>query len=65
MKLCIGCAKGESAVTPPRSGIVGLAAVHSSGLICIPRTIQELVAEKHNREANRAKAEGARKGEAK
>jgi len=58
MTLCPGCAHGEPTVAPRRSSTVGLAAIHPSGLICIPRTIQELVAERHNREANRAKAEG-------
>jgi hypothetical protein len=38
-KWCIGCMKGETFVIPSPSGIVGQAAVHSSGLICIPNTL--------------------------
>lgn len=43
---CLGCAKKETIVVPSRSGIVGLAAVHSSGMICIPTTVKELFDER-------------------
>lgn len=43
---CMGCAKGEKWVWPPKSSIVGQAAVHSSGMICIPNTIRMLLKEK-------------------
>jgi len=39
-KWCLGCQKKETFVIPPESSIVGQAAVHSSGLICIPNTIR-------------------------
>jgi hypothetical protein len=43
---CLGCAKKEAAIVPSRSGIVGLAAVHSSGMICLPNTIRALLKER-------------------
>lgn len=42
---CLGCAKKETVTTPSRSSVVGLAAVHSSGMICIPNTIRALLQE--------------------
>ena len=45
-RFCLGCAKKETVVIPSRSGIVGLAAVHSSGMICIPNTVRALIAER-------------------
>lgn len=42
---CIACSKGEKWVWPPKSRIVGQAAVHSSGMICIPNTIRMLLKE--------------------
>jgi hypothetical protein len=62
MIFCMGCAKGESSVISPRSDVVGLAAVHSSGMICIPRTVQALVAEAHNRAALRSSGEAGESG---
>jgi hypothetical protein len=48
MIFCPGCAKKETVVMPKRSSVIGLAAVHSSGMICIPWTILALVAEAEN-----------------
>lgn len=42
---CLACVKGLGVVIPPRSGIVGLAAVHSNGNLCIPNTIRALIKE--------------------
>ena len=50
MIFCPGCAKKELVLEPKRSSVVGLAAVHSSGLICIPWTIRALVAEAENKQ---------------
>lgn len=43
---CLGCSKKERVVIPSRSSVVGLAAVHSSGMICIPNTVRALIAER-------------------
>jgi hypothetical protein len=39
---CLGCMKKEKWVMPPKSSVVGQAAVHSSGMICIPNTLRAL-----------------------